>query len=244
MAKDFFRFKHFEIRQQYAGMRVSTDACIQGALCASYFSNLKGNKSFFQILDIGAGTGLLGLMLCQVLPNAMLTAIEMDEAACKDIEYNFSQVEWRDRVQVLHQKIQDWQSKQTFDLILVNPPFFNAHLLSSTENRKHARHDLSLSKEALCQALFKHLKFDGIACVMYPESEWETWQNNISSSSLKTLSIFKVKPNTKKPVNRSIGFYSKYQIHHSEQIELMIYDNELRYTDELKTLLKPYYLNV
>lgn len=244
MANDFFRFKQFEIRQQFAGMRVSTDACIQGALCAFYFSNLKGNENAFQVLDIGAGTGLLGLMLCQALPNAILTAIEMDEAAGKDIKYNFAQVTWKDRVRLLQQKIQDWKSEQTFDLIIVNPPFFNAHLLSATENRKQARHDLSLSKEVLSEVLNQYLKPDGIACVMYPATEWEAWQNIISDTALKTLAVYKIKPNTQKPINRCVGFYSKNQIHPLEQNELMIYDNEQKYTDEIKHLLKPYYLNL
>ncbi len=244
MANDFFRFKQFEIRQQFAGMRVSTDACIQGALCARYFSDLKRNEKAFQILDIGAGTGLLGLMLCQALPNALLTAIEMDTVACMDIEFNFAQVAWKDRVHFLQQKIQDWESEQTFDLIIVNPPFFNAHLLSVAENRKQARHDLSLSKEVLCQALLQRLKPDGIACVMYPESEWEDWQNLISKTVFKTLSVYKIKPNINKPINRSIGFYSKIQTHQLENKELMIYDKENNYTNEIKVLLEPYYLKL
>ena len=59
MPNNYFQFKQFEINQARSGMKVTTEACLFGAL-------IEGSKSQ-RILDIGSGTGLLGLMLAQRL---------------------------------------------------------------------------------------------------------------------------------------------------------------------------------
>jgi tRNA1Val (adenine37-N6)-methyltransferase len=59
MGNHFFQFKQFRIDQDRSAMKVTTDSCIFGAWVVE---QLKQNPSPFNLLDIGAGTGLLTLM--------------------------------------------------------------------------------------------------------------------------------------------------------------------------------------
>ena len=53
-----FQFKQFAVQQDRCAMKIGTDAVLLGAWCP-----IKNNP--FSILDIGAGTGILSLMLAQ-----------------------------------------------------------------------------------------------------------------------------------------------------------------------------------
>ena len=76
-----FRFQQFTIHQDHAAMKVGTDSDLLGALAV-------GGK---RILDIGTGTGVLSLMMAQRLPEASVTAIEIDENAVIDAQRNFQE---------------------------------------------------------------------------------------------------------------------------------------------------------
>jgi tRNA1Val (adenine37-N6)-methyltransferase len=53
-----FIFKEFNVNQDKCAMKIGTDAVLLGAWTSV-------NNSPFSILDIGAGTGVLSLMLAQ-----------------------------------------------------------------------------------------------------------------------------------------------------------------------------------
>ena len=76
-----FHFKQFTIQQEKTAMKVGTDGVLLGAW-------VKCNTAK-KILDIGAGTGLISLMLAQQNPNAKITAIELETIASLECKSNF-----------------------------------------------------------------------------------------------------------------------------------------------------------
>jgi tRNA1Val (adenine37-N6)-methyltransferase len=61
MGNSYFQFKQFIINQEKCAMKVCTDACILGAYISIKEKDKNNDKTC--ILDIGAGTGLLSLMM-------------------------------------------------------------------------------------------------------------------------------------------------------------------------------------
>jgi len=99
MPNDYFQFKQFKINQARSGMKVTTEACLFAAL-------IEGSKSQ-SILDIGSGTGLLGLMLAQRL-TAEVSCVEIELFASLDMEQNIKQSPWSNRINGYHEDIQDF----------------------------------------------------------------------------------------------------------------------------------------
>ena len=79
-SSSIFRFKQFEIDQNGCTMKVGTDGVLLGAWA--------GVKEVKDVLDIGAGTGVIAIMLAQRKSDAIVDAVEIDESACRTAERN------------------------------------------------------------------------------------------------------------------------------------------------------------
>lgn len=240
MANTWFEFKQFMVHQDLCGMKVSTDACIQGALANEFLKS----KSIENALDIGSGTGLLSLMLAQENLNTRITALEIEPDAYKQSKHNFELSTWSDRLEVLHTSAQDFisESPTKFDFIICNPPFFKNHLQSEEYKRNLARHNESLAKEDLALCFQKLLKEEGVCCVLLPTNEWEEFENLCKSKGFQLVHLVTIYPNPRKTANRMIGFFEKTQKHINCIKEILFVRNESNMqSNEVNSLLLPYY---
>src|SRR5687768_15546532 len=100
-------------------MKVCTDSCVLGA-----WADVEKAE---QILDIGTGTGLLSLMVAQ-RSEANITAVEIDSAAAAQASENIAESPWKNRISLVHKSLQEFgnENQQQFDVIICNPPFFQA----------------------------------------------------------------------------------------------------------------------
>eukprot|EP01136_Pigoraptor_vietnamica_P012822 Opistho-1_new@53158 len=117
MSNHYFQFKQFTIHQDKCAMKVSTDACIQGAWTPIA-------NDVVHVLDIGTGTGLLSLMLAQRNSNIHIDAIELDADAARQAQENISASPWADRVDVMQGDVTAYQFAKQYDMVICNPPFF------------------------------------------------------------------------------------------------------------------------
>ena len=95
---------------------MGTDGVLLGAMCS--VENAKN------ILEVGAGTGLVSLMLAQRNSNAEILAIDIDKNAVKLAEKNFRNSSFSERLRILNQDFKNFNGEEKFDLIVSNPPYF------------------------------------------------------------------------------------------------------------------------
>jgi tRNA1Val (adenine37-N6)-methyltransferase len=235
MANQYFQFKQFRVEQSLAAMKVCTEACIFGALAE--FNNPA------RILDIGAGTGLLSLMLAQKF-SCPIDAVEIEEQAFLQTQMNFEQTFWRDRLKVYHTSVQDYskETSEKYDLIISNPPFFTDHLLANHPSKNLAVHNNSLSQEDLLDSIQVLLSPGGVLYLLLPPSE----ATKFSAKALKrSLFVNKRTILYNRPGSMPFRFISCYGMKEDQVIEeeMFIRKEDGGYSDNFIRFLKPYYLN-
>lgn len=238
MANTFFKFKQFTVHQELCAMKVCTDACVQGAYTADYLK--KNNITVPAILDIGAGTGLLSLMLAQQV-NADVTAIELDPQAALQARQNFTASPWSDRLHLQETDIRTWSVDQPFDFIITNPPFYESALKSGHTQKDQAMHATNLSYVALIDAIKRLLSASGEVSVLLPYQAFISFNELASRQGLYLKEVLQVRQSLNHSYFRTIGIFSRKQL---EPVitELSIRDAENNYTTEFIALLTPYYL--
>jgi tRNA1Val (adenine37-N6)-methyltransferase len=161
MSNSFFKFKQFTIHQDKCAMKVSTDACIFGA-------EILLNNNAQNILDIGAGTGLLSLMQAQKKEQLKITAIEINEDAYLQAKQNFEDSKFANQIQIVKADIIKYESAQKFDVIICNPPFFENDLKTVNKALNDAKHSDALSLSQLINCIKNLLNNDGEAFLILP----------------------------------------------------------------------------
>lgn len=103
-------------------------------------------------LDIGAGSGLLALMLAQrTSDSVIIDAVELESEAAAQAQENINQSPWAERINVHTADIQQWITQQTvrFDLIISNPPYYQQGVECATPQREQARYTTTLDHPSL-----------------------------------------------------------------------------------------------
>ena len=161
MANGYFQFKQFTVHQQHCAMKVGTDGTLLGAWA-------KASDGACRILDIGTGTGLIALMMAQRYPQALVTAIDIDEGAVRQAKENVSASPFADRITVLEADVLTFEETEKYDSIVCNPPFFEDSLTCPDPQRTEARHTVTLGYRQLMETAFRLLKEDGRFSMIIP----------------------------------------------------------------------------
>lgn len=239
MGNSYFKFKQFTVNQDKCAMKVCTDACLFGAIAASAAANMPVNK----VLDIGTGTGLLPLMYAQKNSNAIIDAVEIDEAAVQQSAENFAASPWNDRLMVHHSPIQHFTSSanQRFDLVISNPPFFENDLRSDDAKRNLALHSSELNLEELLNCIDALLNSDGAFGVLLPYHRGVYFKSLAVCKSFSLWIDISVQQTPKHNYFRSILFFSRKPVE-TEAESITIKEADNNYSAKFAALLRDYYL--
>lgn len=219
-------------------MKVCTDACIQGAFTARYlFDN---DTAAPAILDIGAGTGLLSLMLAQRV-NAAITAVELDPAAARQAAQNFAASPWANRLILTEQDIRKMDGSRAYDFIITNPPFYEGSLKSGHAQKDKAMHATDLGYKELIEAIDRQLAPGGEVSVLLPYAAFDIFSALALKSGYYLQQVLYIRQREGSGFFRSVGLFSKTAANPVVK-ELAVYDNGDVYTPGFAELLQPYYL--
>jgi len=141
-------------------MKVGTDGVILGAWAEAG----EGSRA----LDIGTGTGLLALMLCQRFGNLELTALEIDREAAEQAAENSTGSQFSSRIRVLHTGFESYVRQTAFDLVICNPPYFHEQVFSPHPGRHRARSVAALTPEQLFGGVDNLLTPGGSFALIFP----------------------------------------------------------------------------
>jgi tRNA1Val (adenine37-N6)-methyltransferase len=234
MTNNYFSFKEFTINQGRAAFKVGTDGVLLGA--SADISNKK------RILDIGAGTGLITIMLAQRC-DADIVSIEPDYESFLQAEENVAQCRWKGRIKVINSDLQKFTSvDEKFDLIVSNPPYFSNSLKNPDPRKSSARHTDLLTSADLLSGVAELLDNKGVFQVIMPYVESTIFIAEAQQYGLYCNSILKIKPLPTAEIRRFIMTFSWERLKLTEMFLTIERGERHEFTKEYKTLTKDFYL--
>lgn len=233
MGNSWFQFQQFRINQDRCAMKISTDAILLGSLAKS--------ENPEKILDIGTGTGVIALMLAQRFSEAMVTALEIDEDAATQASENFRESQFAPRLNLIHQRVQNFSSAEKYGLIVSNPPFFPDHLKSQDLKRNKALHADELSFLELAEKASKLLADKGSFWVILPPRQMKELEVLAARFGLFVCQKIKIRDNQTKPFHREISEF-KFENLVQKTEELILKDEKSDYTGGYTALLSGFLL--
>ena len=231
-----FKFKQFTIRQDKTAMKIGTDGVLLGAW-------VKIHEDINNILDIGTGTGLIALQLAQRSNCQEIDAVEIEPNAFEQAVENFENSSWGDRLFCYHASLEEFAKEfdETYDLIISNPPFYNATYKELEYKRALARHTKNLTFEKLLFSTSKLLSNKGTCAFIIPYQEESKFLELAAKNNLFPMRITRVKGNVKTNFKRTL-----LQLCYTKAVpkidELAIEIERHLYTQEYKNLIKDFYL--
>jgi len=226
-----FTFKKFKVEQQGASFKIGTDAVVLGSFI--YSSNAK------TALDIGAGTGVISLMVAQTHPTIFIDAIEVDKQNCALAQYNFSESNFSDRLSVVENDFLNYTFSKKFDLIFSNPPYFVDSLENNDQREANSRHLSRNHLKNFVEKIVESLSDKGLVYIIFPSLNFQMWLDVFLNKKLFLVDRIDVlgKPNQ---IIRTIAVFST-ENSLAKRSELIIRNANGTYTDEYIQLTKDFH---
>ena len=215
-------------------MKIGTD----GILIGSWVNVSKK----FRALDIGSGTGIISIMLCQRNLNLELDSIELSHSAIKDAKINIENCNWSNRIKLFHQDLKDFHPDSNYDLIVSNPPYFKKSLQPSNSERSKARHQNDLKLEDILKFSNQNLTKDGSLNIILPFEQKSEAIEIAKKHGLNAIRECAVYPKPNKAPHRILIEFSRSENKQMIKESLVIEEaGRHNYSEDYKKLTREFY---
>lgn len=233
-----FKFKQFNVNHDRCAMKIGTDAVLLGAWATI-------EQQPFSILDIGAGSGIISLIMAQRSNAQVIDGIEIDDEAYEQCVENFEASPWGDRLFCYHASLEEFTDEidDKYDLIVSNPPFYSENYKTENESRDLARFQDALPFNHLIECASKLLAPNGKFSVIIPHKETTQFSKIAKHFKLYPNKILQVKGTPKSEIKRSLIEYS-FSETKIETNQLVIEIERHQYTEGYINLCKEFYLKM
>lgn len=159
--------RDIKVYQNRDGYRFSVDALLLYA-----FADVRYVRS---IADLGAGSGIVGLLLAKKYPQARVLLVELQESLCRLARRNIELNGLDNRVSAEHADIKHLKDRLeplSFDMVVSNPPYRKPRSgrLSNGEEKAIARHEVALKFPHLAETASHLLRVKGrFFMIFHPE---------------------------------------------------------------------------
>lgn len=172
------------------GLKITEDAILLSEFMKKYFSrkrkNLKGEKSF---LEIGAGQGIISLLLSELDIISKIFAVEIQEEVFAALEKNIEINDLNGKIIPINKNIKNVNGE--YDFIFSNPPYkkTGSGKMPENEMERISKYEILLTLDELILEIRRLLKNYGEFFVVVPNSRLNDVFRCIYENRLNVLSI-------------------------------------------------------
>ncbi len=230
-----FRFKNFFVNDSNTSMKVGIDGVVIGA-----YARL--NKKY-SILDVGAGSGIISLILAQRYSEAFITAIELHAEAFGDCKNNFANSPWHNRLELVNADFLFHDFGKKFDAIVSNPPFFDANNFDSFNGRLLARNNKLLPLNSFLKKSASILMNGGDLILIYPYIQRKKLIEEAFMAGFYLNNELKIRDNDKSEFKRSVLHFTKLMETATVDVKsISLKDSNGSFSSDFSKLTKALYL--
>lgn len=172
------------------GLKITEDAILLSEFMKKYFSrkgkNLKGEKSF---LEIGAGQGIISLLLSELDIVSKIFAVEIQEEVFTTLGKNIEINDLNEKIIPINENIKKIDGE--YDFIFSNPPYKKTDSGKMSQNKieRISKYEVLLTLEELILEIRRLLKNYGEFFIVIPNSRLNDVFRYIYENELNILSI-------------------------------------------------------
>ena len=172
------------------GLKITEDAILLSEFMKKYFSrkrkNLKGEKSF---LEIGAGQGIISLLLSELDIISEIFAVEIQEEVFAALKKNIEINDLNGKIIPINKDIKNVNGE--YDFIFSNPPYkkTSSGKMPENEMERISKYEILLTLDELILEIRRLLKNYGEFFVVVPNSRLNDVFRCIYENRLNVLSV-------------------------------------------------------
>ena len=196
---DDLEYKGLKIIQNKNGFCFGIDA----VLLSDFAKEIKKGSS---VLDLGTGTGILGILLCAKTELSNITGVEIQEDVFEMAKRSIKLNNLENKFSVINEDIKELEKKlelQSYDAIVTNPPYKknSTGLKNDNEYKIISRHEVKCNLEDIVRVSSKLLKNNGKLFMVHRPERIKDIIINLNKYKMQIKEIRFVHPNVNKKPN-------------------------------------------
>lgn len=236
LTQDELKLFDLQLFQPLQGYRYSLDALLLARFC-------RGLKSEGRIIDLGAGCGIISLVLTRINRAASVVAVEKNPEMATLAERNILHNDLAERVSVTESDVLDIRMNfpdSAFDLVVSNPPFrkSGSGKISPRAGRDAARHESTAGLADFIAAAKYLVKPSGRICFIQLPSRLSEFMVLAAQLKLSLLRLRFVHSNAESEATMFMAEMAKgRRTLPLVETPLFVRDMDGEYTDEVAEML-------
>ena len=229
---DDLQLNNFKIIQNKNGFCFGIDS----VLLSDFAKDIRNNS---RVLDLGTGTGILGILLCGKTKLSKIYGIDVQTDVCDMASRSINLNNLQHKFEIINKNIKDLKNifeENSIDAIVSNPPYKKDHsgLKNESETKLISRHEITASLEDFISISSKLLKSNGsIYMVHRPERLSDLFyllkKYNLEPKKLRLVQSY----NKSKPKLVFVKATKNAKSFLNIEEPLIIYNKDGSYTDEI-----------
>jgi len=171
------------------GLKITQDAILLSEFIKKYFNTKYKNKEKKTILEIGAGQGIITLLLSKIEIFSKIFAVEIQKDIFEIFKKNIKINNLEEKITSINEDIKT--IKGEYDFIFSNPPYkkINSGKLPENEAEQISKYEILLTLEELFYEIKRLLKNYGEFFVIVPDDRLNDVFRYIYANNMNILSI-------------------------------------------------------
>lgn len=224
---------------QYKGLKIIQNTegfCfgIDSVLLTEFAKDMKKNKT---IVDLGTGTGIIGILLTKKVEASKVIGVELQKDVAQMAKRSVELNNLQNVMQIINEDVHSLSlEKNSFDYIVTNPPYKKrgTGIINKEDKQLISRHETTVNLEEWIEVASNLLKDNGAIYMVHRPERLNEIIQDLRKYKLEPKRIRFVYPKKNKDANLVLIKAVKYANEFLKvEKPLIIYNEDGSYTDEI-----------